>query len=84
MRMSGSPSHGETDPLAGQRKAARGNEGARYKVSDLVSWVPLSSPFLSLRRGLCWPLAVVPISCCVEVSSGVGNHSVPIDSVLLL
>lgn len=60
MRISGRTSHCETEPLVGQRNAARGKEGARTRTSDLDIWVPSPSPALPLRRGLCWPLEGVP------------------------
>ena len=55
MRISGSTCHCDDAVLAGQRKAARGKDGARTKISDRgrrgVSG-PIPS-FLALRLGLC-------------------------------
>jgi hypothetical protein len=55
MRISGSTCHCDDAVLAGQRKAARGKDGALTKTSvreRTVVSVPLPS-FLALRLGLC-------------------------------
>lgn len=54
MRINGKVSHCVVEPRAGQRKAARGKEGARTSVSA-VGCGGLSMPlvtFLGFRRGL--------------------------------
>lgn len=63
MRISGSTSHCDADVLAGQRKAARGKDGALTRVSERErtrlseTWPGL----LALRLGLCGEGLCVPI-----------------------
>lgn len=52
MSMSGSTSHCEAEVRAGQRKAAKGKEGALTRTSERVREAALLD-FLGLRRGLC-------------------------------
>lgn len=69
MRIRGRTSHCETEPRAGQRKAARGNEGVRTRASGFAMTSKVSV-FLSLRRGL-WAGAAMIYRCIEKVEGSV-------------